>query len=123
MGQINYWLSKKEEPHFNQIFLKFENIFKKIKNEHLVIFINLFLSFPNIIMKNGEINTDEFNLIYGNLKKGLRRFKRDVENNYKFDKTDVECFLEKLKLENKEIVLPLKNDLNLKLFPRMNDFG
>lgn len=74
-------------------------------------------------MKEREINTEEFNLIYGSLTKGLKRFLRDVENNYKFDKTDVECFFEKLKIDNKEIVAPLKNDLNLKLYSKMNDFG
>ncbi len=62
-------------------------------------------------------------MVYGHLTKGLKKFKRDVENHYKFYKTDVECFLEKLKLEGKEMVAPLKSDLRLNIYSKMKEFG
>lgn len=59
-------------------------------------------------------------ILYGSLFRTIKRMKRDVENNMKYEKTDVQSYMEKLKAEGKVFV---GLNLNLGKVTKIKEFG
>lgn len=66
------------------------------------------------------MNVNDLKILYGSLFRTIKRMKRDVENNLKFQKTDPQAYLEKLESEGK-IFVPLT--LQLGKTKKMKEFG
>jgi hypothetical protein len=63
------------------------------------------------------------NILSENLSRSVKRLKRDIENNLKNDKTDVEACFEKLKLEKRAFVYPLEKEFQLSGVTKSKEFG
>ena len=59
-------------------------------------------------------------ILYGSLFRTIKRMKRDVENNLKYEKTDVQSYMEKIKAEGKVFV---GLNLNLGKIKKIKEFG
>jgi len=53
----------------------------------------------------------------------VKRLKRDVENNLKYEKSDFEACLEKIKLEKRALVYPLEKEFRLLGLAKSKEFG
>ena len=57
------------------------------------------------------------------LNTSIKRLKRDIENNLKYEKSDVEAVFEKFKIEKKTLVYNLEKEFKLAGLPKLKDFG
>lgn len=58
-----------------------------------------------------------------NLNTSLKRLKRDIENELKYDKTDINAFFEKFKLEKTPIIPLLEREFKLANSMKNKEFG
>ena len=56
------------------------------------------------IPKKTNLNVNDLKILYGSLFRTIKRMKRDIENNIKYEKTDPQAYMEKLKVENKSFI-------------------
>ncbi len=59
-------------------------------------------------------------ILYGSLFRTIKRMKRDVENNMKYEKTDIQAYMEKIKSEGKSFVAL---NLNIGKIKKIREFG
>lgn len=116
---IKNFLYKKPDNFSKENFQKFENLYNKLLEEFMVK-INFFRFEFSINIKKNDINVNDLKILYGSLFRTIKKMKRDIENNIKFDKTDPHAYMEKLKVENKSFI-PVA--LNLGKNEKITTFG